>query len=144
MPDVGLAAPVFGRTAAIAVARAGAPALILAFPLPGPDEGHLWHIRSITVGGPSPAIVPAGLASIYVLRGRAAQPSLAALGMADCRDIRLMPSATPRYGEGEMTLRAGEQVFVVITGGSPPGQQYVAAVSFEDYAELPIGEEWSL
>jgi hypothetical protein len=137
------AQPVFGRTAATGLFVTATP-LILRFPLPGPDQGHFWYVRSIVIGGLSPTVTAAGRADIFVSASNLlSQPSLAAIGLADWRDQAATLPDVSFYGEGELPLRLNEELFVVITGGTN-GQQYVAAAQFVDYEESAAQEGWSL
>lgn len=136
-----LAQPVFGRT----VAAGPAPSsgiLVLAFPLAGPDQGHFWYVRSITIVGLSPTTTAAGRADVYVSSSNlAAQPSLAAVGSSDWRDVSLTIPNIAFYGRGELPLRLNEELFVVISSGTS-GQGYVAAAQFEDFEEGSTRESW--
>jgi hypothetical protein len=135
--------PVFGRSVATGIVPAAGP-LILGFPLRGPDQGHYWMVRQVSVGGLAVGVVAAGTADLFISSSDLrAQPSLAAMGLGDWRDhFAAMPTIT-QYGSGNMPLRFNEEIFVVVTGGTV-GQQYVAAVSFIDFREGPTPQDWSI
>lgn len=136
--------PVFGRTAGAGLFVTGLP-LVISFPLKGPDQGHFWYVRSIVVGGLSPTVAAAGRADVYISAAGlgGVTPSLAAIGLADWRDQSIALPNVSFYGTGEMPLRLNEELFVVVTGGTN-GQQYVAAVQFEDYEEAARKQDWSM
>jgi hypothetical protein len=137
------AQPVLGRTVATGIFATAVP-LILKFPLPGPDQGHFWFVRSVTIGGLTPTTTAAGRADIFVsATNLQAQPSLAAMGLGDWRDFAATLPDASFYGRGEMPLRLNEELFVVITGATN-AQQYVAAVQFEDYEEAATAQAWDL
>lgn len=136
-----VAQPVFGRTTAAGPAPA-AGILVLAFPLAGPDMGHFWYVRSIVIAGLAPTTTSAGRADVYVSSSNfVGQPSLAAIGSSDWRDVSLTIPNVAFYGRGELPLRLNEHLYVVISGGTS-GQGYVAAVQFEDFEEGSIRESW--
>jgi hypothetical protein len=136
------AQPVFGRTAAAGVFATGA-ALILTFPLKGPDLGHFWYVRSIAIGGLSPTVAAAGRADVYVSAANAGVLTLASFGLGDWRDQTLGLPNVAFYGRGELPLRLNEEIVVVVSNGTN-AQQYVATVQFEDYAEAASRQAWDL
>lgn len=138
------AQPVFGRVASSGVFSSAAGELILAFPIKGPDQGHFWYIRSIVIGGLDPTVTATGRADVFVSAlNLQALTSIAAIGLADWRDTALTLPDISFYGRGEIPLRLNEELFVVITGATN-GQQYVAAVQFEDYEEGATQQEWGM
>jgi hypothetical protein len=135
--------PVFGRTAASGIVPASG-VLILRFPLPGPDQGHFWMLRTVSVGGLAVGIAAGGTADLFISASNlAAQPNLAAIGLGDWRDhYAAMPLVT-QYGAGAMPLRFNEEAFVIVSGGTV-GQQLVSTLQFIDYEEGPTKQEWGL
>lgn len=136
--------PVFGRTAASGIFATG-QALVLLPAQAGPDQGHFWYVRSIVVGGLDPTLAVTGRADVYVSASNRAA-SLAAIGMGDWRDWANFASGVAQvafYGRGELPLRLNEHLFLVVTGGTN-GQQYTAAVQYEDYEESATTQAWDI
>lgn len=136
--------PALIRTRASASASAAGIA-VLRFDLAGPDQGHLWFVRSLVIGGLSPTVTAAGRADVYVTAGSSvpALGSLAALGLSDWRDQAATLPDISFYGRGELPLRLNEELFVVISNGTT-AQQYVAVAQVEDFREAALREEWGL
>lgn len=135
--------PVIGRTVATGIAATGVP-LVLRFPLAGPDQGHIWMVRNIAVGGLAVGVAAAGTADAFVSASDLRiQPALTSIGLGDWRDHYAAMPTVVQYGSGAFPLRFNEEVFVVISGGTN-GQQYVASVGFIDYREAAIEEGWAL
>ncbi len=137
-----LPTPVFGRVSSNTVLAAGGQA-ILTFPLSGPDQGHFWYVRNVVIGGLNPGIAAGGTADIYVCAMNVlGSGGLTALGLGDWRDRFLTLPLSKFYGSGEMGLRFNEEIGIVVTGATN-GQQYVAAVSFQDFEEGVRGQDWA-
>lgn len=141
------AQPVFGRTTAAGIGPA-AGLLVLRFGLAGPDQGHFWYIRGLTLLGTDPSVAVAGKVFVYVsaagLQNQSLAGGLSSLGSADMRDTSAtLPWVSTFYGRGVMPLRFNEEVFMVVTGATS-GQQYIAGCQFEDYEEAAVTEGWSV
>lgn len=137
------AQPVFGRTVAVGTAPSSG-ILVLRFPLKGPDQGHFWYVRQLIVGGATRTTMAAGSCDVFVSASDlTGQASLAAIGLGDERDFSSALPNNAFYGRGEIPLRMNEELFVVISG-STSGQQYVAALSFEDFEEGATAQDWSM
>jgi hypothetical protein len=133
--------PVFFRKVQSAAFPASGP---LVFRMEGPDLGHFWYVRQITVGGLTPTTTAAGRADIFVsasdLRNIA---SLSQIGLADWRDQAItLPQVAP-YSRGGISLRLNEELFIIISNGTAT-QQYVAAAQIEDFQEGIVPESWDV
>jgi hypothetical protein len=107
----------------------------------GPDLGHFWQIRSIVIGGQHPNDTVTGRADVFAsatdLVAASVLPGgnyLQALGLTDWRDTTATMPNIAFYGRGEFTVRAQEEITVVVTGGTP-GQTIACSVQVEDYQE---------
>lgn len=109
----------------------------------GPDQGHMWHVRSLVVGGLSPTTAATGRADIFVSAGSLlGATSLDLLGIQDWRDQSIALPNVAFYSNGDLTARLNEEVFVVFSGATP-GQMLVATCQVEDVEEAAIGQAWS-
>lgn len=125
--------PVNFRTQGSAIANADGVAVIQFSPA-GPDQGHIWVVHSLVVGGDAWATSAAGSAEVYV-----SAMDLRALGSAsppltdlvDQADTLPLPAT---YGNNQLTLRNGEDLYMRIVGGTPD-QQYSATARGVDYQE---------
>lgn len=109
--------------------------------LHGPDQGHLWYVRSITCGGLAPSTVTPGAADVFILAGNPGQtlePSL-----LDWRDQASRLPSIAFYGKGELEVRANEQVWVRFSGCTPE-QVVTAVVQVEDIQEGATLQSWGL
>lgn len=103
----------------------------------GPQQGRVWRVRSIAVGGSTPTTTEAGRADVFVaeaaqqvLSGAPASGSQPGHGgvifssglAAGCTNKwRDQASALPLvafYGFGDLTVHAGEQLWIVFSGGT--------------------------
>lgn len=115
----------------------------LIFRMGGPDQGHLWYVRSIVAGGATPVTTAAGRADVFVsATDLRTYTSLANIGLADWRDQAPALPSIAFYGVGELPLRFNEELFVYISN-STPGQAYTVAAQVLDIEEGPIEEAWS-
>lgn len=137
-------APAFMRIAGTRIADSNGVAVIR-FNLRGPDQGHMWYVRNLVVGGNTPTTAAAGRADVYVSAGGSPHElnSLAGLGLGDWRDESIALPNVAFYGRGEMPLGINEQLYVVVTGGTA-AQQYVAAATAEDFELAPSKQDWSV
>lgn len=135
-------APVFGRKAQPVQLSAAGFGIVR---LEGPDQGHYWYIRGITVAGNNdPSVVVTGRADVFVsasdLRNN---QSLAQIGLADWRDFTaVIPNVAP-YSKGEITLRFNEELYIVFSGGTA-NATYFAACNFQDFQESNDAQSWSI
>jgi hypothetical protein len=131
--------PVFDRFSAADVIPAGGFKVLR---LGGPDQGHFWYVRQISVGGESTTTAAAGRADVFVsgtdLR---TIPGLTSLGLADWRDQAITLPLIAYYGRGALSLRSNEELFIAFSSATV-AQQYVAACSFEDFEESPAAITW--
>lgn len=110
----------------------------------GPDQGHYWYVRSIVVGGATPATAVAGRADVFVSAADLRQsPSVAAIGLNNWRDQAATMPLVAFYGTGEMRLVAGEDLFIVFSGATP-AQQYNALAYIEDVQDAPVKQEFGV
>lgn len=109
----------------------------------GPDQGHIWHVRSIVVGGATPTTTVAGRADVFVSATDLRTYTLAQVGLVDWRDQAAALPNIAFYGIGELPLRFNEELFVFFTNATP-GQTYTAAAQVLDVQEGPLGVEWSI
>ena len=139
--DKRVAAPVWYRIAQSVVIPASGVGVIR---LAGPDQGHYWHVRGISVGGLTPITTAAGRADVYVsaadLRSSA---NLATLGLADWRDQATTLPNIASFASEELPLRLNEELYIVITNGTV-GQQYVACAQVTDYEEAALRQEFAV
>lgn len=108
--------------------------------LQGPDQGHMWYVRSITCGGMAPGTSTPGAADVFVL---SANPGNTAPSLLDWRDQASRLPSIAFYGEGELEVRANEQVWVRFSGCT--AEQIVAAVvQVQDIQEGATEQAWGL
>lgn len=116
----------------------------LAVSLGGPSTGRLWHVRQLTVGGLTLATTAAGTAEIYVGSvplvaggGAAGATAGTAISLGDLVDATILNTTElpniAYYDDGQVLVRPGESLWVVIRGGTA-GQQYVAGATVKDIA----------
>lgn len=104
----------------------------------GPSQGHIWHVRKLCAGGVTPTTTAAGRLDVYVT---AAAPdntlTLAELGLADWKDQAVSLPLVANYRDGELMLRAGERLVLIITNGTAD-QRYVVNGNAKDVQEAII------
>lgn len=136
--------PVFGRSrASVTVGSSGVA--VLRFDQAGPTQGYFWYVRSIVVGGLTPTTTAAGRADVYVVAGHSVEEigTLAGVGLSDWRDQAATLPSVAFYGRGELPLRFNERLSIVLSNATN-GQQYVAAVQFEQIEEAASKQTWDL
>lgn len=119
---------------------------VIQFDLNGPDQGHLWYIRGMRIGGVTPITTAAGRADVYVSGGYtpvALAGSLVGLGLSDWQDFAASLPDVSFYGIGEMPVQTNEHVFIVISSGTN-AQEYVANITVFDYELAPEKQDWSM
>jgi len=110
------------------VVDAGGDDLVLS--LGGPQQGNVWYIRGVTVGGLSYATAASGSALLVIT---ATSPTNAAqVGLTEVYDNASALPLTSTYGRGEIPLQARERAYLIIVGGTA-AQMYVAAATIEQY-----------
>lgn len=102
----------------------------------GPNQGRMWHLRRITVGGGAFPFTAAGTAYLFVginpiALGQAPIPT----ELADFTTESFPQRAF--YSERQILARAGERLRLVIVGGTA-GVQYFANGLVEDWPDRPI------
>lgn len=125
--------PVNFRAQGSAIANSDGVAMIQLSP-GGPDQGHIWIVHSIVVGGDTWGTSAAGTAELYV-----SAMDLRTLGSASPPLTDLVDQATALplpalYGNQQVTARASERIYMRIVGGTS-GQQYSCATRGVDYQE---------
>lgn len=128
----GPTAPVLGNTQGTVIIPASGIGVVR-FNLAGPDQGHIWYVKSIMVGGLTPITAAAGRADIFVsasnLMGLGVVPPL-----TDWRDQAETLPLRGEYSDRSLTCRFNEELYVVFSNATV-GQQYVAVCTFIDYTE---------
>lgn len=133
--------PVFYRIAQAGIVPASGP---LWLRLGGPDQGHIWHVRSIVIGGATPTTSIAGRGDVFVsATDLRLQSSIANIGLADWRDQANTLPLVSFYGNGELPLRLNEELYVAISNGTP-SQAVTVAAQIEDVEEGEITLTWGL
>lgn len=103
--------------------------------LRGPNQGHVWYVRSVAVSGLTPTTTTAGRADLYVSSANLrVLTDITQLGAADWRDQQATLPGVGFYSRGQLTIVAGENLWVVITSGTA-SQQYIASATIEDVEE---------
>lgn len=107
--------------------------------LRGPVQGHVWHVRKLAVGGVSPTTAAAGRLDVYVTSAGVVTSALtlAQIGMQDWQDQATSLPLIANYGDGELVVKGGERLLLVITNGTA-GQQYVVNGKAKDIQEAII------
>lgn len=125
--------PVNFRTQGSAIANAAGVAVIQFSPA-GPDQGHLWVVHSLVVGGDTWATTAAGSAELYVSAMDLRTLNGTSPPLTDLVDQAATLPLPATYGDQQVTLRNGEDLYMRIVGGTS-GQQYVASARGVDYQE---------
>lgn len=125
--------PVNFRAQGSAIADAAGFAVIQFSP-GGPDQGHVWAVHNLVVGGDTWDTAADGTAEVYV-----SAMDLRTLGntsppLTDLVDQAASLPLPATYGDHQVELRASERLYVRIVGGTN-GQQYVATARGIDYQE---------
>lgn len=123
--------PVLGNVQGVVVIPANGIGVVR---LAGPDQGHMWYVKSIMVGGLTPVTAAAGRADIFVTAAYPVGATSAVPGLADWRDQAQTLPLRGEYSDRSLTLRLNEELFVVFSSATV-GQQYVAACTYVDYTE---------
>lgn len=122
----------------------GSGFLPLVFDIKGPDQGNIWHVRRLVVGGLTPTTVAAGRIDVFVSAADLSRVnSLAQIGLADWADQATALPLVGSYGRGELTLRHNEKLWLFLSNGTP-AQDYVAAASVENFQEASVLQGWGL
>lgn len=111
--------------------------------LDGPDQGTLWYVRSIVVGGLDPTIAAAGVADIFVTAADLTGINTPAPSLLDWRDRAASLPSPAFYGRGELALRSPEMLYVRFSGATN-AQDYACAIRVEVLQEHAGPQEWSL
>ncbi len=123
---------------------------VLAFDMGGPQQGSVWQVRSIDVGGLTPTTTAAGRCDVFVastalqvVDGVAAgsQPGgggfifgtgLAAGSLGRWRDQALTLPKVAFYSVGDLAVHAQERLYVVFSSGTNT-QVLMANVRVDEY-----------
>lgn len=105
----------------------------LALDLGSPAQGTFWNVRRLIIGGSDITTTPAGTGWVFV-QGSAPNQNGANPSIAQAADVT--SGTLPQrafYGVHELTVSAGEHLWVIIVSGTN-GTQYVASVKAEAYS----------
>ena len=120
--------PVLTRQVAAGTAATGQK---LVLSLGGPDQGTYWNIRNFAIGGNDVNVAAAGTFGLYISGFTAPNysPGMGALvdGGGTYGGADTMPYSE-NYGNDSLRVLEGENVYVVINGGTN-GQQYIANIA---------------
>lgn len=115
---------------------------VATFNLSGPDQGHYWYVRKLSVGGLTPITAALGRCDVFVSASDlSAVTNLGQVGLADWADqATSLPLIAP-YTRGELSLQGKERLWLIFSGATA-GQEYVGNAIVEDYQE-PIPNDLS-
>lgn len=124
---------------------------VLALNMGGPQQGRVWRIRSIAVGGLTPTTTEAGRADVFIAEsaqqvvtgapGSGSQPGaggvifasgLAPGSLGAWRDQSTVLPNVAFYGLGDLSVLTGQQLWVVFSSGTAT-DQLIANVRIDDY-----------
>lgn len=112
----------------------------------GPDQGHIWYLRSITVGGLDPLATVTGAKGVLWVSAADAPATTAttlAIGMADVADIYASLPITQKYTRGAVPLRLNESLLLAVSGA--PANQFIGGnLWIEDFEEAAMKQDWAL
>lgn len=110
---------------------------VLGLSMGGPEQGRVWRVRSIAVGGVTPTTTEAGRADVFVANApvqlfaggpaSGSQPgadgvvfatALAPGSLNNWRDQTTVLPNVAFYGLGDLSVHAGEQLWVVFSSGT--------------------------
>lgn len=96
--------------------------------LDGPQQGKAWDVRQIIVGGIAANSAPAGTAYVF-----SCTASPLDLGLANAKDVSMTPFPVKGfYGTAQFRVQPPNNLYVVITGGTP-GTYYSAVADVQEY-----------
>jgi hypothetical protein len=99
----------------------------------GPQQGKLWDIRSVVVGGHLVTDTPAGTAYAMEQMSPSGDLPLSAL-----RSGTLTPfPVVGTWGSGAWRMRWSQNLYVVITGGTT-GTYYTAYADIQEFDDTPL------
>lgn len=108
---------------------------VIRFNLPGPNQGFVWNVRTLVIGGSDPTVAVAGRADVFVRADDLRVINgIAGIGLSGWRDTHAALPMTTSYGEGEMFCHANDELWVVITGGTA-NQQLAAIATVQNVQE---------
>lgn len=117
---------------------------VIRFDLTGPNQGYVWHLKSMAVGGNDPTTVVAGRADLYVLASDIRQSqALSDLGLAGWRDTTSSLPNVATYGEGEAFCHEQDEIWIIVSGGTP-GQQVNAVGVIQNVQQSAAKQEIAL
>ena len=103
---------------------------------PSPDQGHVWLLRSLTVARGDAELTNSLAGTAWVFVGGPPSPAqqLATLSPIGLRTAFATLPATSTWTGRQISVKASEYLYVVITGGTQNQVAFVDAV-VEDYQE---------
>lgn len=112
----------------------------IAIGLGGPQQGQVWDVRNIAIGGAFPTDAVSGRADIYV-RGdnltAHATRTFAQIGMIGWRDQATALPLVAYYGRGQILVRAQQRLWVVLSSYTV-SKQYTVNAEIEQFEEGAI------
>lgn len=108
----------------------------------GPDQGHIWQVRSIVIAGATRETAVAGSADVYVTAAGIKGQTLASVGTMDLADFATTLPSAAFYGNDELVVRATEHLWVGINGGTAT-QQVTIVARIVDIQEAAVRQEFS-
>ena len=101
----------------------------------GPQQGFVFELRNLVVGGLAVDTVVAGTAYVFV-RGTppSAQMTSAQWGVTGLRDIATSLPLPAYYGRGQVTVRANQKLWIMLLNYTT-STDYVVNAEFESYQE---------
>lgn len=99
--------------------------------LGGPQNGRVWSVQSITVGGITPSTTVAGTADVIQ---SPTNPTLTTVDLTSWRDHAATLPLIGFYTTREVELRYPDELWVVVNNGTI-GQQYIAVAWVLDYQD---------
>jgi len=103
----------------------------------GPSQGFVWEARNVAVTGLSVDTTVAGNAYLFVRSGEMAQTgttTLAQMGVTGVRDLSIGLPNVAFYGRGQVTVRAGQKLWLVLASYTV-SIQYIVSAEIEQYQE---------
>lgn len=117
---------------------------VLRFDNDGPDQGRMWYLRKLVIGGVTVSTTVTGRADIFVsTMDYRRYTTLAQFGTQDWRDQATSLPLVGTFAAGEIPLQYMEQLYVVISGGTAT-QEIHCTGTVEDFQMGAYKSDWSL